>query len=50
MLTPLLIIFGLIILYWAVTVTLNMPGCTGNCHQGKYECDCPLKKEKNDIQ
>lgn len=41
-----LIIFGLIILYWAVYTTLNMPGCTGNCNQGRGECDCPLKKDK----
>jgi len=49
MLTVLLITLGLIVIYWAVTITLNMPGCTGNCNQGRSECDCGLKK-KNDIQ
>lgn len=27
-----------------------MPGCTGSCMQGNYECDCPLKKDKDDIR
>ena len=28
---------------------LEMPGCSGNCMQGRMPCDCPLGK-KNDIQ
>ncbi len=28
---------------------MHIPGCTGNCNQGRYECDCPLRKEKDDI-
>jgi hypothetical protein len=48
--TVLLIIVGLIIVYLGIYVTMNIPGCSGNCSQGRYECDCPLKKDKNDIQ
>jgi hypothetical protein len=44
-----LIILCLIIIYLGIYVTMHIPGCTGNCNQGRYECDCPLRKEKDDI-
>lgn len=47
--TILAIIGILIILYILVTLLLQAPGCTGNCMQGRQECDCPLGKNKNDI-
>jgi len=44
--TILLIIIGLIIVYLGIYVTMHIPGCTGNCNQGRNECDCPLRKGK----
>lgn len=49
MLNFFLIILGLVILYLGIVITLNIPGCTGNCKQGRKECDCPLRNKKNDI-
>jgi hypothetical protein len=48
--TILLIIAILIILYVLIVVLLKAPGCTGNCMQGRLECDCPLGGKKDDIR
>ena len=48
--TIIAIIAILAILYILVTLLLQIPGCTGNCEQGRRECDCPLGKNKNDIR
>jgi hypothetical protein len=46
----LLVILTLIVFCGIIILFMNLPGCTGSCMQGKYECDCPLKESKNDIR
>jgi hypothetical protein len=48
--TILLVIAVVTILYVLIVLMLQIPGCTGNCMQGRLECDCPLGEKKNDIQ
>ena len=43
-------IVTLIIFCAIIILFMHMPGCTGNCMQGNFECDCPLRKDKDDIQ
>lgn len=45
-----IIIAIIAILYVLTLVLLNTPGCTGTCMQGTFECDCPLRKDKDDIR
>lgn len=48
--TILITILTFIIFCAFIVVFLNMPGCTGNCQQGRYECDCTLRKDKDDFR
>lgn len=48
--TILIIILTFLVFCGFIIIFLNMPGCTGSCMQGNYECDCPLKKDKDDIR
>lgn len=48
--TILIIILTFVVFCGIIYLFMNLPGCTGNCMQGRQECDCPLRKDKDDIR
>ena len=48
--TLLVVILTLIVFCGIIILFMHLPGCTGSCLQGRYECDCPLRKDKDDIR
>ncbi len=47
--TILITILTFLVFCGFIVLFINLPGCTGNCMQGRLECDCPLGEKKNDI-
>lgn len=38
-----ILIFGMV---YAITRTIDRPNCTGQCQQGRKECDCDANQKR----